>query len=212
MGRSSQEKAQENRARILQNASQLFRQHGVENVSIADVMAACGMTVGGFYKHFASKDALVAEVCAASFAQALSTWDGVYDQADAADQPRLATLVQRYIHNRAPQRRCPILAFAPIIATGGAADPTIQAYEAGTQALFDKFLLGQDEPAAAAATATADARVLFAAMVGARLLHQALGHTDWVDGIEAAVIAAATPALSPATDPHNITPLTPEGS
>lgn len=204
MGRSSQEKAQENRARILQNASQLFRQHGVENVSIADVMAACGMTVGGFYKHFASKDALVAEVCAASFAQALSTWDGVYDQADAADQPRLATLVQRYIHNRAPQRRCPILAFAPAIATGGAADPTIQAYATGTQALFDKFLLGQGEPAAAATTA--DARVLFAAMVGARLLHQALGHTDWVNGIEAAVIAAATPAPPPAADPRNITP------
>lgn len=204
MGRSSQEKAQENRARILQNASQLFRQHGMENVSIADVMAACGMTVGGFYKHFASKDALVAEVCAASFAQALSTWDGVYDQADAADQPRLATLVQRYIHNRAPQRRCPILAFAPAIATGGAAEPTIQAYATGTQALFDKFLLGQGEPAAAATTA--DARVLFAAMVGARLLHQALGHTDWVDGIEAAVIAAATPAPPPAADPRNITP------
>lgn len=204
MGRSSQEKAQENRARILQNASQLFRQHGVENVSIADVMAACGMTVGGFYKHFASKDALVAEVCAASFAQALSTWDGVYDQADAADQPRLATLVQRYIHNRAPQRRCPILAFAPAIATSGAADPTIQAYATGTQALFDKFLLGQGEPAAAATTA--DARVLFAAMVGARLLHQALGHTDWVNGIEAAVIAAATPAPPPAADPRNITP------
>lgn len=204
MGRSSQEKAQENRARILQNASQLFRQHGVENVSIADVMAACGMTVGGFYKHFASKDALVAEVCAASFAQALSTWDGVYDQADAADQPRLATLVQRYIHNRAPQRRCPILAFAPAIATGGAAEPTIQAYATGTQALFDKFLRGQGEPAAAATTA--DARVLFAAMVGARLLHQALGHTDWVDGIEAAVIAAATPAPPPAADPRNITP------
>ncbi len=204
MGRSSQEKAQENRARILQNASQLFRQHGVENVSIADVMAACGMTVGGFYKHFASKDALAAEVCAASFAQALSTWDGVYDQADAADQPRLATLVQRYIHNRALQRRCPILAFAPAIATGGAADPTIQAYATGTQALFDKFLRGQGEPAAAATTA--DARVLFAAMVGARLLHQALGHTDWVDGIEAAVIAAATPAPPPAADPRNITP------
>ncbi|VUZ25072.1 Uncharacterised protein [uncultured Comamonas sp.] len=204
MGRSSQEKAQENRARILQNASQLFRQHGVENVSIADVMAACGMTVGGFYKHFASKDALAAEVCAASFAQALSTWDGVYDQADAADQPRLATLVQRYIHNRALQRRCPILAFAPVIATGGAAEPTIQAYATGTQALFDKFLRGQGEPAAAATTA--DARVLFAAMVGARLLHQALGHTDWVDGIEAAVIAAATPAPPPAADPRNITP------
>lgn len=204
MGRSSQEKAQENRARILQNASQLFRQHGVENVSIADVMAACGMTVGGFYKHFASKDALAAEVCAASFAQALSTWDGVYDQADAADQPRLATLVQRYIHNRALQRRCPILAFAPVIATGGAAEPTIQAYATGTQALFDKFLRGQGEPAAAAPTA--DARVLFAAMVGARLLHQALGHTDWVDGIEAAVIAAATPAPPPAADPRNITP------
>lgn len=60
MGRSSQEKAGENRQRILDAAERLFRAHGIDGVSIADVMRECGLTVGGFYKHFTSKDDLAA--------------------------------------------------------------------------------------------------------------------------------------------------------
>ena len=59
MGRSSAEQALRNRARIVEGASRLFRERGVEAVSVADIMAAVEMTVGGFYKHFASKEALV---------------------------------------------------------------------------------------------------------------------------------------------------------
>ena len=55
MGRSNRSQADENRARILQVVSGLFRAHGVEAVGIADVMKAAGMTQGGFYKHFPSK-------------------------------------------------------------------------------------------------------------------------------------------------------------
>ena len=55
MGRSSAEQALQNRASIVEIASRLFRERGIEAVSVADVMAAAGMTVGGFYKHFASK-------------------------------------------------------------------------------------------------------------------------------------------------------------
>lgn len=82
MGRSTQEKALENRARIVDRANALFRQRGVDNVSVSDVMGACGMTVGGFYKHFDSKDALVAQACGLAFTQALKAWDEVYENAD----------------------------------------------------------------------------------------------------------------------------------
>lgn len=54
----------ENRAKILNAASQLFREKGFDAVTVAEVMAAAGLTHGGFYGHFASKDALIAEILA----------------------------------------------------------------------------------------------------------------------------------------------------
>ena len=71
MGRSSRSQASANRVRIVEVASGLFRAHGIEAVSISDVMKAAGMTQGGFYKHFASKDALAAEACELAFTKAV---------------------------------------------------------------------------------------------------------------------------------------------
>lgn len=51
----------ENREKIVASASRLFRERGFEQVTIAEVMKAAGLTHGGFYGHFDSKDALVAE-------------------------------------------------------------------------------------------------------------------------------------------------------
>jgi TetR/AcrR family transcriptional repressor of nem operon len=67
MGRSSSEQALQNRTKIVEGASRLFREHGVESVSVAQIMASVGMTTGDFYKHFETKDALVQEACALSF-------------------------------------------------------------------------------------------------------------------------------------------------
>ncbi|MET0264388.1 MAG: TetR family transcriptional regulator [Duganella sp.] len=53
--------SQENRARIVETASALFRERGYDGVSVADLMAAAGLTHGGFYKHFDSKTDLIAE-------------------------------------------------------------------------------------------------------------------------------------------------------
>jgi TetR/AcrR family transcriptional repressor of nem operon len=69
MGRVSQAQAQENRKRIVETASRLFRERGVAGVSVADVMAEVGLTHGGFYKQFASKEALVAEAVGQAFAE-----------------------------------------------------------------------------------------------------------------------------------------------
>lgn len=67
MSRVSQAEARANRERVVEAASRLFRQRGVANVSVVDVMRAVGLTQGGFYKQFASKDALVAEAEAKGF-------------------------------------------------------------------------------------------------------------------------------------------------
>jgi TetR/AcrR family transcriptional repressor of nem operon len=57
----SREKMAENRDRILDVASRLFREKGFDAVSVSEVMKAAGLTHGGFYGHFSSKDDLVAE-------------------------------------------------------------------------------------------------------------------------------------------------------
>jgi TetR/AcrR family transcriptional repressor of nem operon len=57
----SREQMAENRRRILDVASRLFRERGFDAVSVAEVMKAAGLTHGGFYGHFSSKDDLVAE-------------------------------------------------------------------------------------------------------------------------------------------------------
>lgn len=60
---------QENRARIVEMASVLFRERGYEGVGVAELMAAAGLTHGGFYKHFKSKADLMAEAAAYSLVQ-----------------------------------------------------------------------------------------------------------------------------------------------
>lgn len=67
--RVSREQVALNRARILEAASSLFRARGYDAVTVADVMKAAGLTHGGFYGYFKSKDDLIAQTLAHVFAQ-----------------------------------------------------------------------------------------------------------------------------------------------
>ncbi|MEL6618022.1 MAG: helix-turn-helix domain-containing protein, partial [Pseudomonadota bacterium] len=60
MPKMSADEKRQSHERILKAASRLFRERGIEATSVADVMKAAGLTHGGFYRHFSSKDALVA--------------------------------------------------------------------------------------------------------------------------------------------------------
>lgn len=195
MGRSSQSKAKENRAQIVHTASRMFREAGVEGVSVAQIMAANGMTVGGFYKHFDSKDALIVEAFGMAFEDSLKAWGEVYDRADEADQDRAATLVRQYLRNSSASNRCPLLAFAPSVATGEVDQVGAQAYETGSKILLDKFMeerVGEHPDFAQPTEAAKEALVIFAAMVGARLLAQSVGQNSWIKAMEAAVSEAAS--------------------
>jgi TetR/AcrR family transcriptional repressor of nem operon len=68
---------QANRARVVETASTLFREHGYDGVGVADLMAAAGFTHGGFYKHFGSKTDLMAESAACGIAQTAALTAGV---------------------------------------------------------------------------------------------------------------------------------------
>ena len=82
----SKAQAQANRARVVETASQLFRERGYDGVGVADLMAAAGFTHGGFYKQFGSKTDLIAESTACGIARTVAlTGNGV----DAAEFVRL---------------------------------------------------------------------------------------------------------------------------
>ena len=65
--RLTKEKAEQNRQLIVETASRMFRLHGMENVSVADIMKESGFTHGGFYNHFKSKDELATEAINSAF-------------------------------------------------------------------------------------------------------------------------------------------------
>lgn len=98
----SREQMAENRGRILSEAARLFRDRGFEAVSVAEVMKAAGLTHGGFYGHFASKDDLIAQTLAHALADDRSTGD-------------LDAFLSAYLspaHRDAPASGCPTAAFA----------------------------------------------------------------------------------------------------
>lgn len=81
--RVSREQMAQNRSRILTEAGRLFREKGFDAVSVAEVMKAAGLTHGGFYGHFRSKDDLVAQtidhaIGSQSAPDDLSTWIDTY--------------------------------------------------------------------------------------------------------------------------------------
>jgi len=69
--------SQENRVRIVETASTLFRERGYDGVGVADLMAAAGFTHGGFYKHFGSKADLMAEAAACGLLKSAGQAAGV---------------------------------------------------------------------------------------------------------------------------------------
>jgi TetR/AcrR family transcriptional repressor of nem operon len=83
----SREQVAENRQKILEAASQLFRARGFEDVTVAEVMGAAGLTHGGFYGHFASKEELIAEALAYTLARAPGTDRDLAAYADAYLSP-----------------------------------------------------------------------------------------------------------------------------
>jgi TetR/AcrR family transcriptional regulator, transcriptional repressor for nem operon len=193
MGRSSHEQAQKNRQKIVECAARLFREFGVDNVSVAEVMSTAHMTVGGFYKHFESKDALVEEVLSLTFEQSLAAWrqasERKYDDPDL----RSAAIVDYYLKKKAADQACPMIAFAPHVTAEAADQPSRESYRRGTEALYAQFLDHMARTRAANGTSSSDqkAKVLFAAMIGARLLAQSAGDAEWIRSLKNAVKAEA---------------------
>jgi TetR/AcrR family transcriptional repressor of nem operon len=115
MRHSKAEKAKTHE-RIVAIASKRFREEGLSGVGIADLMKEAGLTVGGFYKHFNSRDDLVAE----AVGSALGGWKRQVDAATSGGRPvTYKALVDDYLseaHRNDPGAGCPVSALAGDIA------------------------------------------------------------------------------------------------
>jgi TetR/AcrR family transcriptional regulator, transcriptional repressor for nem operon len=95
--RVSRERAAENRDRIVAAASRLFRAHGFDGVGVDAIMKQAGLTHGGFYGHFDSKDALAAE----AVQEALARGDEKMRRFTDLDSYVAAYLSERHCADRA---------------------------------------------------------------------------------------------------------------
>src|SRR5580693_9374846 len=115
MRHSKAEKAKTHE-RIVAIASRRFREEGLAGIGIADLMKEAGLTVGGFYKHFNSRDALVAEAVGDAF----GVWQRQKEAAESEGQPlTFAKLIDDYLsdaHRKNPGAGCAFSALAPEIA------------------------------------------------------------------------------------------------
>src|SRR5262245_56994577 len=118
--RKSKVEAAESRKRIVEAASQLFRRNGIHATGLTDVMAAAGMTNGGFYKHFSSKDQLIAE----AFESGVVSLFDMVESATRRETGRRAiqAIVANYLstkHRDDPSGGCPFTAMGIELARSG---------------------------------------------------------------------------------------------
>lgn len=166
----SREQMAENRRRILDVASRLFKDKGFDAVSVAEVMKAAGMTHGGFYGHFSSKDDLVAQTLAHALA------------ADSLGDGEFSDFVRSYLarrHRDNPGNGCPTAGLAAAIR-----HQTPAAKAAMTEGLRSQIArIEQALPNEGSVAARRAAIGSWAAMVGAVILARAVDDPELSDEV-----------------------------
>ncbi len=163
--RRSREDAADSRQRIVSQAARLLRQNGIDRLGVAEVMQAAGMTHGGFYRHFASREALVAEAIHAAFDDTPSVVD---PSEKSLSRKRIGDYIGRYLslgHVEQPEIGCPIAAVGGEI--GRAADDARKAF---SQRADDQITSLSAALETTPGAERADAIRLLATLVGAVVL------------------------------------------
>lgn len=173
MPRASKQQSQNHRLAITDASARLMRERGVHGVTVSDLMAAAGLTHGGFYGHFESKETLAGEACEQAFAESLLRWK----QRVAAQPDRAAaflSLTEGYLSTRSrdtPGASCPTTALACDVAREPSDSPLRAAFVAGTRQLIE--VLASLQRGDDAAADRREALAQFATLVGAVILARA---------------------------------------
>jgi TetR/AcrR family transcriptional repressor of nem operon len=184
--RSSRDDFDKHREQIIEAAAQLFRERGKDNVSVPEIMAEVGMTHGGFYRHFPSKDALAPVASDRAFDHITDYLAGFAQKHDGDARAGWAELVGNYLspaHRDNLATGCPATALAGDIARESDDSSFRQAYAEGITRMLDKL-----KPLTASGPETYDkALVELSTLVGALVLARATrGHALSEDILSAA--------------------------
>lgn len=186
----TREEAAANRERILEAAARLFRERGLDGIGVADVMGEAGLTHGGFYGHFGSKDELKAAACARSLERSAARWTRFVE----TERDPVAAIVKRYLsaeHRDDPGHGCAIAALGGDVGREG---PEVRrAYTQGWAALLD--ILASVSPGRTGAARRREAIATYAALVGAVVLARAVDDPRLSEEILTAV--RSSPARRP---------------
>lgn len=183
----SREQAAENRERVLSTAARLFRERGFDGVGLADIMKTAGLTHGGFYGQFSSKEDLVVQACSQAMAEAGELWQRL---ATASPEAPLQAIAAQYLspdHHAGPGTGC-------LLATLGAEvarQPALvrASVRQGVLAVIDRFATWL--PGRNAAARRHKAMVTYASMVGAMVLARAVDD----EALSAEILQAVAGAL-----------------
>ncbi|MFJ7495875.1 TetR/AcrR family transcriptional regulator [Streptomyces sp. NPDC097727] len=174
MGHSQAEKAA-SRERVLQIASRKVRTEGVTRPGIADLMKEAGLTHGGFYKHFDSRDDLIAQATAVALAEGSAKMEHA---ARKNDQDPRAGLIDAYLakrHRDVPANGC---ALVPLGAAAGRGDQHFkEAYEKQVRTYLELIASLDDN----ASDTRGEAMVTLSALVGAVLISRAVADKNFSD-------------------------------
>jgi TetR/AcrR family transcriptional repressor of nem operon len=171
MGHSQAEKLATHQ-RIVQVAARCLRERGIDGISVGDIMKEAGLTVGGFYKHFESRDALVTE----AFIMALQDIEHIQDALKTEPQRAISTYVSGS-HRNNVGRGCPISALVNDVAR--APDATREVFTERVSEIIN--LLAQSFPEAE--DAQDKAVMIFSTCVGSIALARAVKDPSLSDRI-----------------------------
>ena len=198
--RYSKEHKQETHARIVKKASVRLREKGAHGIGVADLMKEAGLTHGGFYAHFDSREALVIEAFGYAMDRAAERWRTM--ASDIPLESRLSTIVESYVsaaHRDDPGRGCAVPTLGAEIARESA--KTRKAFAAKLDQMID--LVADQIPDVPRKTARRLAMGTMATMMGALVMARVAGNGELSDeilasGREAALGHVAKPAAKKA--------------
>jgi TetR/AcrR family transcriptional regulator, transcriptional repressor for nem operon len=195
--RYSKEHKQETHARIVKKASVRLREKGAHGIGVADLMKEAGLTHGGFYAHFDSREALVIEAFGYAMDRSTERWRKIAET--TPPDKRLATIVETYlnpVHRDDPGHGCAVPSLGAEIARES--PKTRRAFAAKLEQMIDT--MADQIPDVPRKTARRRAIAALATMMGTLVLARVAGSGEFSEevlgaGREAVLgrVAAAKP-------------------